>query len=218
MLSVKGNLVSLGPWFPTRTRLQCCAALFDKQHCNCMQLPYVSLNYITLLDSGPAMHHKMLQKWRFSDGTRYELKEISPGLASPVKRWQLELLDDIILLEMKLMPWYSVAVSSFPYHRWLQDVSTCKQHEFMRSHKSGYDMGRKGSSTFGLGWKTGVCRVLGKDLDGEGFRDWRSDIRSSSQINFIQNPNIVITNPSKQHMCTCTYDMHRCNTIISTEP
>lgn len=30
----------------------------------------------------------------------------------------------------------------------------------MRSHKSGYDMGREGSSTFGLGWKTGVCRVL----------------------------------------------------------
>ena len=113
-----------------------------------MQLAYVSLNYITLLGLGPAMHHKMLQKWRFSDGTRYELKEISPGLASPVKR----LLDDTILLEMKRMPWYSVAVSSFPYHRCvLRMISTCKQHEFMRSHKPGYDMGRKGSSPwFGM--------------------------------------------------------------------
>ena len=57
------------------------------------------------------------------------------------------------------------------------------------------------------------CLHLGKDLDGEGFRDWRSDIRSSSQINFIQKLN-TITNPSKQHMCTCTYDMHRCNTQL----
>lgn len=119
MLSVKGNSVSLGPWFPTRTRLQCCVDCLISSTaiaCNCHMCRWS----VTLLDWGPAMHHKMLQKWRFSDGTRYELKEISPGLASPVKRL-LELLDDTILLEMKRMPWYSVAVSSFPYHRWLED-------------------------------------------------------------------------------------------------